>query len=167
MADGAEPGVKERDRLITWALGTFHAGALLVAATLVLHATGNLAALLSGLSTAVGLALFGALWGTTIWSTHRTLAGVIGTSLATTVPTGRLLIRATLRGGVNGILFLALAGIIVAVPTILSSPGGILFLILFLATSGLIGAFVVGCLVGLLFASIDLMLFASARALLR
>lgn len=167
MADGAEAAVKERDRLITWALGTFHAGALLVAATLVLHVTGNLAALLGGLSTAVGLALFGALWGTTVWSAHRTLVGVIGTSLATTVPTGSLLTRATLRGGVNGILFLALAGVILAFPTVLSSPGAILFLIFFLATSGLIGAFVLGCLAGLLFAIIDLMLFASARALLR
>jgi hypothetical protein len=167
MAEVAGAATRERDRLITWALGTFHAGALLVTITLLLHVTGGLAPLLSGLSTAVGLALFGALWGATVWSTHRTIIGTVGPGLATTVPTGRLLGRAVWRGGINGIVFLALAAVILVISVLLSGSEVLPFLILLQAAVGLVFAFVLGCLIGLVFAGIDLILFTTARTLLR
>ena len=170
MAELTRPGIVERDRLIAWALGTFHAGALLVAITLVLHLTGGLASLLGGLNTASGLALFGALWLTTVLSTHRTLRGVLGPALQNGVPVNRLVGRAVWRGGINGVAFLPLAGLILAIPILLSGSGSALYSLLagafFLATFGLLGAFVTGCVVGLLFAGIDVLLLMAARALL-
>ncbi len=170
MAELAEPGTVERDRLIAWALGTFHAGALLVAVVLLLHLTGGLASLLSGLNTASGLALFGALWLTTVWSTHRALQGALGTALQNAVPTGRLVARAVWRGGINGMAFLPLAGVVLAIPVVLSGSRSAIYSLfagaLFLATFGLVGAFVVGCVVGLLFAGIDVLLLLMAHALL-
>ena len=170
MAEPAEPGTIERDRLIAWALGTFHAGGLLVAIVLLLHLTGGLAALLSGLNTASGLALFGALWLTTVWSTHRTLPGALGPALQNAVPIYRLVGRAMWRGGINGMAFLPLAGLVLAIPVVLSGSRSAIYSLfagaLFLATFGLVGAFVVGCVVGLLFAGIDVLLLMAGRALL-
>ncbi|MEA2633738.1 MAG: hypothetical protein QOH92_505, partial [Chloroflexota bacterium] len=53
-------------QLVVFALGTFHAAVLIVALVLVLYAAGGLAPLLSSLSTIAGLALFCALWLTTV-----------------------------------------------------------------------------------------------------
>src|SRR5712692_5125747 len=57
-------------RLVIFALGTFHAAALIAALVLVLYTTGALTSLLSGLSTIAGLALFGALWVSTVDEPH-------------------------------------------------------------------------------------------------
>jgi hypothetical protein len=166
----AEPVLVERDRLVAWALGTFHAAALLVAATLILHLTGGLASTLSGLNTVSGLALFAALWLTTVWSTRRTLRGALDAGLRSSVPIGPLIGRAVWRGGVNGVAFMPLAGVILAFPVVLSDPRtAVPFLLvasLFAATIGLAIAFGIGCIVGLLFAGIDILLLGVARTLL-
>ena len=170
MAELAKPGTIERDRLIAWTLGTFHAGVLLVTLILLLHVTGGLASLLSGLSTATGLALFAVLWVTTVWSTHRTLQGALGPALGNAVPIPRLVGRAVWRGGINGAAFLVGAGLVLAIPIVLSGSGSAIYSLfagtLFFATFGLVGGFVVGCVVGLLFAGIDVLLLLMARALL-
>ena len=50
----------------------------IVSAVLVLHLSGALSGLLTGLNTLTSLALFAALWATTIWSTGRATPGVHG-----------------------------------------------------------------------------------------
>src|SRR5260370_610226 len=68
-----ERALRERNLRVVFTLGTFHAAVLVAVLVVVLYANGGLASLLSGLSTIAGLALFGALWLTTVWSTDRTL----------------------------------------------------------------------------------------------
>jgi len=168
MAELTKPGTIERDRLIAWALGTFHAGVLLVTLILLLHVTGGLASLLGGLNTESGLALFAVLWVTTVWSTNRTLQGTLGPALQTDVPVYRLVGRAVWRGGINGAAFLVGAGLILAIPIVLSGSRSAIYSLLagalVLGTFGLLGAFLLGCLVGLLFAGIDVLLLMAARA---
>jgi|SRR2546422_4988632 len=67
------------ERFVTFAFGTFHTVIFIVSAVLVLHLSGALAGLLTGLNTLTGLALFAALWATTTWSTGRAIRGGRGT----------------------------------------------------------------------------------------
>jgi hypothetical protein len=166
MADIATP-TNERDLLLAWVLGTFHAATLIIILMLVLYLTGGLAPLLASLSTAAGLALFSALWFTTTWSAHRTLRGLFGETLQITLPVGSVIARASRRGGINGVAFLLFLGIILAVPAVLN---GDILLVLYtvpvLATVGVAVAFLVGYLLGLLFAGIDVVLLSAARAII-
>jgi hypothetical protein len=168
MADIATPPASERDLLLAWVLGTFHAATLIIILLLVLYLTGGLAPLLSSLSTAAGLALFSALWFTTTWSAHRMLRGLFGETLQITLPVGKVIARASRRGGINGVAFLPFLGVILAVPAVLN--GDILPVVytgLVFATLGVAIAFLVGCMLGLLFAGIDAVLLSAARAILK
>jgi hypothetical protein len=166
MAEGRR---REGELLVVFTLGTFHAAALIAALVLVLYATGGLASLLSGLSTIAGLALFSALWLTTVWSTNRTLRGAFTVAPWTSEPLDVMIRRAGWRGGVNGVLFLACLGVIAAISAAFTGDLtmgilGIGFLIL--ATVGSAVAFVIGLVVGLLFAAVDLALVSATRAIL-
>jgi len=153
--------------LVVFALGTFHAAALIAALVLVLYATGALTSLLSGLSTIAGLALFGALWLTTVWSTNRTLRGAFTVAPWTSVPYGVMIPRAAWRSGVNGILFLGCLGVILIISSASNGDIGFLWLgALIFATVGTAVAFVIGLVVGLLFAGVDLALVNATRAIL-
>ena len=80
-----------------------------------------------------------------------------------------LIARAAWRGGVNGVLFLACVGIIVAISAAFSGDlalGVIGAGFLIFATVGAAVAFVIGFVVGLLFACIDLALVTATRAIL-
>lgn len=157
----------ERGRLVVFALGTFHAAALIAALVLVLYATGALTSVLSGLSTIAGLALFAALWVTTVWSTNRTLRGAFTVAPWTSVPLGIMIPRAVWRGGVNGVLFLACVGVILIISSAFNGDVGFLGLgVLIFATVGAAVAFVIGLAVGLLFAAVDLALVSATRAIL-
>ena len=154
---------------MVFALGTFHAAVLIVALVLVLYATGALTSLLSSLSTVAGLALFSALWLTTVWSTNRTLRGAFTVTPWLSVPLDVMIRRAGWRGGVNGVLFLACVGVIVAISAAFTgdvSLGILGFGFLILATVGAAVAFVIGLVVGLLFAAVDLALVSATRAIL-
>jgi len=152
---------------VVFALGTFHAAALIAALVLVLYATGALTSVLSGLSTIAGLALFAALWVTTVWSTNRTLRGAFTVAPWTSVPLGIMIPRAVWRGGVNGVLFLACVGVILIISSALNGDVGFLGLgVLIFATVGAASAFVIGIAVGLLFAGVDLALVSATRAIL-
>ena len=164
MAEGRH---REGELLVVFALGTFHAAALIAALVLVLYASGGLASLLSGLSTIAGLALFGALWLTTLWTTNRTLRGAITVAPWTSVPLDVMIPRAAWRGGVNGVLFLGCVGVILIISSAFNEDLGLLGLgTLILATVGSAFAFVVGLVVGLLFAAVDLALVSATRAIL-
>jgi hypothetical protein len=158
---------RERNLLVVAALGTFHAAALVVALVLVLYATDALPSLLSSLSTIAGLALFSALWLTTVWSAHRTLRGAFTATLRTSPPVRTMIERATWNGGVNGVAFLASLGLILAISSGVNGALGIvIFGALFFATLGAAAAFVLGCLVGLLFVAIDIALVTATHAIL-
>jgi hypothetical protein len=163
----AERAIRERNQLVVFALGTFHAASLIVALVLVLYTAGGLASLLSGLSTIAGLALFGALWLTTVWSTHRTLRGAFTVAPWTSVPLGVMIPRAAWRGGVNGVAFLACLGLILAVSSAFSGDVGAVGLgALIFATVGAAFAFVLGLVLGFVFACVDLALVSATRAIL-
>ncbi len=158
---------RERNLLAVVALGTFHAAALITALVLVLYATGALPSLLSSLNTIAGLALFGALWLTTVWSAHRTLRGAFTQTLRTSLPIPAMIERATWNGGMNGVAFLAFLALILAVTSVVNGAFGILvFGALFLATIGAVAAFLLGCAIGLLFVAIDIALVIATRAIL-
>jgi hypothetical protein len=155
--------------LVVFALGTFHAATLIAALVLVLYATGALKSLLSGLSTIAGLALFSALWLTTVWSTNRTLRGAFTVAPWTSVPLGIMIARAAWRGGVNGVAFLACLGLILLISSAFNgdlSGGAVGAGFLVFATVGGAVAFVIGLVVGLLFAAVDLALVTATRAIL-
>jgi hypothetical protein len=165
----AERAIRERNHLVVFTLGTFHAAALMAVLVVVLYANGALASLLSGLSTIAGLALFSALWLTTVWSTNRTLRGAFTVAPWTSVPPDTLIARAAWRGGLNGVMFLACVGIIAAVSAAFNGDlalGVIGAGFLVFATVGAAAAFVIGFVVGLLFACIDLALVTATRAIL-
>src|SRR3979411_197903 len=94
------------ERFLTFTFGTFHTVTFIVSAVLVLHLTGALVGLLTGLNTLTGLALLAALWATTTWSTGRAIRGVGGPVLATRTPIGAIVRRAGRSGALNGVLFL-------------------------------------------------------------
>src|SRR4029077_12602926 len=109
MAEGA---IRERNQLVVFALGTFHAAGLIVALVLALYAAGGLAPILSSLSTLAGLSLFSALWLSTVWSTHRTLRGAFTVAPWTSVPLGIMIPRPAWRGGITGVGSLACLGLV-------------------------------------------------------
>jgi hypothetical protein len=165
----AERAIRERNLLVVFTLGTFHAAALIAALVLVLYATGGLAPLLSSLSTIAGLALFTALWLTTLWSTNRTLRGAFTIAPWTSVPPDTLMARAAWRGGVNGVMFLACVALILVISSAFNGDlglGVIGYGVVIFATVGAAVAFVIGFIVGLLFAGADLALVSATRAIL-
>ena len=164
MADVAS---RERFLLVVFAMGTFHAAVLIVALVLVLYAAGPLPSLLSSLSTIAGLALFSALWLTTVWSAHRTLRGAFTPTLRASLPVREIIERATWSGALNGVAFLAFAGLILAISSVWN--GALSFLVfgaLVFATLGAVAALVLGFLFGLLFVAIDIALVTATRAIL-
>jgi hypothetical protein len=152
---------------VVFTLGTFHAAALIAALVVILYASGGLAPLLSSLSTIAGLALFSALWLTTVWSTGRTLRGALTVAPWTSVPLGIMIPRAAWRGGVNGVVFLVCLGVILAISSAFNGDVGVVgFGALIFLTVGAAFAFVIGLVVGLLFAGLDLALVSATRAIL-
>jgi hypothetical protein len=152
---------------VVFTLGTFHAAVLIVALVVILYAGGGLAPLLSGLSTIAGLALFSALWLTTVWSTGRALRGAFTVAPWSSVPLGVMIPRAAWRGGVNGVVFLGCLGIILAISSAFNGDVGVVGLgALIVLTVGAAFAFVIGLMLGLLFAGVDLALVRATRAIL-
>lgn len=152
----------ELDALVTWTLATFHTSAFLLVALLFLYSQGVLHQVLQGLSTAVGLALFAALWGLTYATTDQALSGLEDDDA--------FIGRGLRWGGVNGVLFLWVLVLVQGTALVLAGLrdplGALLFGLIFLAIGSIV-AFGVGALVGLIFANVDLALLALARAMVR
>ena len=97
--------------LVAWVLGTFHTTVFALALLLLLYPRGGFGATLQGLSTLSGLAIFVALWATTVFTTRRALSGLDW--LDDDAAQMAIFFRRALRwGGVNGMLFLAELGVI-------------------------------------------------------
>lgn len=140
------------DPLVAWSLATFHTALLVALLVTGLYLVGPLGDILSGLETAVGLALYVCLWAATWWTTRRWLAGLgEDADLLATVGTGGKW------GGVDGVLFFWAIFAIAIVPTLGFHVGAIPFFLLALAVGSVlalgIGGFV-GCIFGLLDAAV-------------
>lgn len=153
------------DPLLGWCLAAYHTALFTLVPVVGLHWTGALGDLLGGLSTTVGLALYLLLWATTWWTNRRLLA---------TTPFERSAWREILTGGakwggVTGSCFL-LELVVVAVAQVAVDGGfgvpdvaSVLPLLLFLAL-GVAIAFVVGAVVGVVQAALDLVALGVADA---
>ena len=152
-------------KLVTWSLATFHATVFVLAIVLFVYSRDALGAGLSGLNTFVGLGLFVALWATTYATTSRALKGL---DLIGSARDRSGYARCAFRwGAVNGMSFLAILGVVAVVVAVLNTRPdqvvwGILLPSLFIAPIALIVSAAVGAVVGLIFGTVDLGLFALA-----
>jgi len=171
MAEVLGPRGAGSERFVTFTFGTFHTVIFIVSAVLILHLSGALAGLLSGLNTLTGLALFAALWATTTWSTGQAIRGVGGPIMATRTPIGAVVARAARSGALNGILFLAAAAVILALSALLTGQGDSIGVFIlggfFVVLVGILVGATIGAILGVLFAAIDLVQLWAVGRLVR
>jgi hypothetical protein len=156
--------------LLAWVLGTFHTSIFGLALLLLLYPRGRFGDTLAGLSTLSGLAIFIALWATTIFTTRRALAGL--NWLDDEPAEMAVFFRRALRwGGVNGMLFLAALGAILLASALAAArgptPSPALIAFAVIAVIGLLVAYVVGALVGVTLGALDIAALRVARAFIR
>ena len=155
--------------VLWWVLGTFHTSVFGLALLLLLYPRGRFGDTLAGLSTLSGLAIFLALWATTLFTTRRALAGL--NWLDDDPAQMAVFFRRALRwGGVNGMLFLAALGAILLLSALATAPGSITPALIFFVFIGAIGAivsYVVGALIGVTLGAIDIAALRIARAVIR
>jgi hypothetical protein len=158
---GARLGTAAHDaqRIVVWALATFHASVFVLAIVLFLYTRDALGPALGGLNTMFGLGLFVALWATTYITTARALRGldVLG-SPGDRERYGRRTLRC---GAANGLAFLGILAVVVVFSFVFSAPG-ILLTVVFAAPIAIVVAAVVGAVVGVIFGIVDRGLFALA-----
>lgn len=151
---------------MSWALGTFNSAALAVVLLLLLYPRGRFGDTLAGLSTLTGLALYVALWATTVYATRRALRGI---DLLDDARAGEAFFGRALRwGGFTGIAFLVELAAIQIVSVILGGDLRPLASLPFLIPFGVIAslvAFVVGALVGVTLGALDLAGIRLSRSL--
>ena len=99
-------------RLEVFALGTLHAALLVLLVVTLAYRGGGLGEGLAGLSTSLGMALFGLLWLLAWWATARALRGVAVTA---SLGAGVAIQRGLIWGGVAGVLVLLGLAALVAV----------------------------------------------------
>ena len=153
-------------RLIVWALATFHASAFVLVLVLVLYSRGALSGILGGLNTLVGFAIFLALWATTWYATRRALETLSWAEAGASGGEAVFVRRALRWGGVNGVLFLAVLGcaqLALALVQALSGAGQFVPFGIAFAVLGAPFAFVFGAFVGVVLATLDLVLLSAAR----
>ena len=159
--------------LLAWVLGTFHTTVFGLVLILVLYPRGGFGATLGSLNTLSGLAIFLALWATTLFTTRRALMGL--NWLEDDPAQMAVFFRRALRwGAVNGMLFLAALGAILLANALVTSgtsgtsvisPAVIFFV--FIAAIGLVVSYVVGALVGVVLGALDIAALRVARAFIR
>lgn len=152
--------------LAAWALATFHATFFVLVFVLLLYSRGGFGATLASLNTFVGLALFIALWGTTLVTTRRALRGI--DPLAASVDGLRLSSQAIRWGAANGLAFLALLAIPLIIGSIAATPPGgnpfaVLGIALVASPFAASVAAVFGALSGLTLSALDQVLIGLAR----
>jgi hypothetical protein len=156
--------------LLVWVLGTFHTSAFGIALLLLLYPRGRFGATLESLSTLSGLAIFIALWATTLFTTRRALSGLTWLD-DDPVLMGVFFRRALRWGGVNGLLFFVALGMIVLVSSVLAAPGSITSQVLtffaFIGAIGVVVSYVIGALVGVTLGALDIAALRTARAVIR
>jgi hypothetical protein len=156
--------------LLAWMLGTFHTSVFGLALILLLYPRGGFGAVLGSLNTLSGLAIFLALWATTLFTTRRALMGL--NWLDDDPAQMAVFFRRALRwGAVNGMLFLAALGVILLANALVTSGASVvspaLIFFVFIAAVGLVVSYVVGALVGVTLGALDIAALRVARAFLR
>lgn len=156
--------------LVEWMLGTFHTSVVGLALLLLLYPRGGFGATLQGLSTLTGLAIFVALWATTIFTTRRALSGL--NWLEDDPAQMAIFFRRALRwGGVNGVLFLAALGVILLLNTVLTARGSItspaVTVFAFIGAIGIVVSYAIGAVVGVTLGVLDIAALRVARAVTR
>lgn len=152
--------------LVDWVLGTFHTTVVGLTLLLLLYPRGGFGATLSGLSTLSGLAIFIALWATTVFTTRRALSGV---NWLDDDPTQMaIFFRRALRwGGVNGLLFLVALGAILLLNALLTTRGSItspaLTIFAFIGAIGVVVSYAIGAVVGVALGAVDIAALRVAR----
>jgi hypothetical protein len=153
-----------------WVLGTFHTAVLGLALLLLAYPGGGLGSLLSSLSTLSGIALFIALWGTTLFCTRKALTDLDWLSDDAQVM-GAFFWRALRWGSANGMLFLiALIAVqLVSAATAPATRGGFqlgpaLFGVLFFGAFGTVFAAAIGAVVGVTLGALDIAALRIARS---
>jgi hypothetical protein len=150
MDEGAGIGGLE-----AWGLATFHVTTLVAGAVLLLHRAGTLGALLAGLGTLQGAALFLLLWVPAVWATRQALLPLGPAPLAN--GPGPVFAAAGFWGGATGAFFVGIA--LGAALLAQGAPPVALVAVLFAAAFGFVG----GAIVGMLAALLDLLLLAAVR----
>ncbi|WP_276300648.1 hypothetical protein [Halorussus lipolyticus] len=153
------------DSLVVWALASFHTAGLVALLVVALYLAGPLGDLLSGLDTVVGLALYLGLWAATWWTNRRAFraiadAGDDAESVSASVVVG----TGGKWAGVDGVLFLWMLLLAAVFPPSSVTLAGVAYFLAFGGIASLL-AFVVGAIVGSLFALLDLALFRAAGGL--
>ncbi|MDQ2745465.1 MAG: hypothetical protein M3Z66_24670 [Chloroflexota bacterium] len=154
------------NRLFRWSLATFHAGLLVLLLVIVLYSFSDLAGALKNVGTIPGLAIYLALWTSTWWTTGKAARDV--------TPDGSLRVNELVRrgmiwGGVNGAIFvLVLLAYLDGLGLSRGQPNAIEVVpfLLIEAAISTIPAFIIGAIVGLLFALLDLGLLGIAQRIL-
>jgi hypothetical protein len=156
--------------LLAWTLGTFHTSVFGLALILLLYPRGGFGATLGSLNTLSGLAIFLALWATTVFTTRRALMGL--NWLEDDPAQMAVFFRRALRwGAVNGMLFLVALGAILLASALAAArgptPSPALIAFAVVAVIGLLVAYVVGALVGVTLGALDIAALRVARAFIR
>ena len=155
------------DGLVGWVLGTFHTSVFGLVLLLLLYPRGGFGATLSGLTTLSGLAIFIALWATTIFTTRRALSGL--NWLEDDPAQMAIFFRRALRwGGVNGLLFLVALGVILLLNAVLTTQASItspaLTVFAFIGAIGVVVSYAIGAVVGVTLGALDIAALRVARA---
>jgi hypothetical protein len=155
--------------LLWWVLGSFHTSVFGLALLLLLYPRGGFGATLGSLSTLSGLAIFLALWATTLGTTRRALKGL--NWLDDDPAQMAVFFRRALRwGGVNGLLFLIALGAILFLSALITAPGSItrpaLTFVGFIFWIGLVVSYAVGAIVGVTLGALDIAALRIARAVI-
>jgi len=155
------------DRMLEWALATFHTSLFILSLVFFLYGSGVLGNLLSSLNTLAGFGLFGLLWLTTWWTTRRAIGSLVpgwgkgGDFCVRTVRFSKALYKGTIWGAANGLLFFC--GLVLAVLASLerqvsiSSPQTFGVLLSYVLLAGTAAA-AFGGAVGLVLAVVDSLL---------
>ncbi|MGH8103636.1 MAG: hypothetical protein ACREJQ_03845 [bacterium] len=144
--------------LMVWCLATFHASLLVVTIIASLHSAGDLGRTLGGLGTLSGIGLYIALWASTFWTTSMWLRRFDILARDWQSDLWRLLGLGVVWGGVNGVIFL----LVLALPFardlwgLIFSVESIIFPLF---------AYLVGAVIGCLFAMLDAILIGIALRL--
>jgi hypothetical protein len=154
-----------------WVLGSFHSTLLVALLVWLIYPGGGLGVPLSGLNTLTGIAIYLALWATTLFTARRALTDLDWLS-DRPKEMGSFYWRAMRWGAVNGLLFLLTISVTQFLTVAASSSPGAtlqsaLFTALLIGSFGLPFAAVIGGVIGVTLGAVDIAALRIARSLTR
>jgi hypothetical protein len=157
-------------KLLAFGLGTFHAVILTLTLVLSLYLAADLGEALDSLNTGIGLAVFGALWATSVYCTDRAHRDA-GLKLGRALSVAGILRNGEIWGAWNGVLFFwcLLVGGTVAVfisevdDGLVAKPRA-LFVAIFGFGVGTVVSAIFGAAVGFVIATVDMTLQWAGRS---